>query len=96
MRVEVATGESRRVAWRGSVWPGAIANPAKDVVLSWCLPTQGSTVKYTEDNSPLRGPKRMLTLKLAALNSDEFQTVVPYVDPRRVVSFGRGTRPEKD
>jgi hypothetical protein len=87
-QVDVATGKASTVTWRGIVWPGAIASPAKDVVLSWCYPTQGLKIKYTTNNSPLRGPKQMLTLKLARLNSAEFQTVVPYLDPRWKVSFG--------
>jgi hypothetical protein len=92
MRVEVATGKSTVVTWPGVVWPGAVANPAKDVVLSWCLPTRGSKIRYTDHNSPLRGPKQMLTLKLARLNSAEFRTVVPHIDPRRLVSFGEGRK----
>src|SRR5205085_1801078 len=63
-RVEVQTGKSAVVSWGGKAWSGAFAYPATDIVLSWSLPTQGAKIKYTENNSPLRGPKQMLTLKL--------------------------------
>ena len=68
--------------------PGVIAMPASDLLLIWSLPTKGVTVKFTESNSPLRGPKEMLALKLLDLKSGDFQTVAPYVDPRQRVSFG--------
>lgn len=87
-RVDVATGKSTAVTWPGVVGSGAVANPAPDIVLSWCLPTKGSPIKYTENNSPIRGPKQMLAIKLARMNGDEFQTVVQHVDPRWRVSFG--------
>jgi hypothetical protein len=51
--------------------------------LCWCFPTTGTKLKQTENNSPLVGPKPMLSLKLVSLTSPrEFQTVVPYVDAR--------------
>ncbi len=87
--VDVAAGKSVATTWPGITWPGAIANPAQDVILCWALPTSGSRIKYTDHNSPLRGPKLMLTLKLTKADSREFQTVVPYIDPRTVVSFGK-------
>lgn len=87
--VDVATAKSRAVTWRGTAWGGAIAMPAQDVVLSWSLPTEGTKIKHTENNSPLVGPKPMLALKAAKLNSEEFQTIVPYVDPRDRISFGQ-------
>lgn len=84
--VDVATGKSTRATWPGAWSP--IALPSKDIVLSSCLPTAGTKLRYTKNNSPLVGPKQMLALKLARLNSGEFQTVVPYIDPRTKVSFG--------
>lgn len=89
MRVEVATGKAAAVTWPGVVWPGAVAAPTSDIVLSWCLPTAGQPARYTQNNSPLRGPKQMLSLKLARPGSNEFQTVIPYIDPRMAVSFGQ-------
>ena len=87
-QVATASGRSMTVTWPGVTWRGAIACPRQDTLLSWCLPTTGSQIKYTESNSPIRGPKQMLTLKLAKMNAGQFQTVIPYIDPRTVVSFG--------
>jgi hypothetical protein len=94
--VDVKTGESRKVDWPGKYprwspsvhWGGPIALIDKDLILYWGLPTTGAAPKVTENNSPLVGPKPMGTLKLADLSSEKFQTVVPYVDPRRELSFG--------
>ena len=35
----------------------------------------------------------MLTLKVAATDSAKFQTVIPAIDPRSVVSFGSAADP---
>ncbi len=86
-RVDVATGKSVAATWPGLWTP--IASPTGDVVLSLCLPTKGVKVRFTEHNSPLVGPKEMLSLKLAKVNANEFQTVVPHIDPRTNVSFGQ-------
>ena len=67
-RVDVATGKSIAATWPG-VWT-PIAMPTRDVVLSLCLPTKGAKVRFTEHNSPLVGPKEMLSLKLARVNAD--------------------------
>ena len=85
--VDLKTGESKKVDWPGK-WGGPIAFIGGDLVLYWGLPTTGAAPKVTENNSPLVGPKPMGTLKLADLSSGKFQTVVPYIDPRREVSFG--------
>jgi hypothetical protein len=86
-RVDVTTGKSITATWPG-LW-SPIASPTRDVVLSLCLPTKGVKVRFTEHNSPLVGPKEMLSVKLARVNADEFQTVVPHIDPRTNVSFGQ-------
>lgn len=85
--IDVKTGESRKVDWPGK-WGGPVAFIAQDLLLYWGLPTTGTIPGVTEHNSPLVGPKPMGTLKLADLTSGKFQTVVPYIDPRRDVSFG--------
>jgi hypothetical protein len=89
-RVDVLTGKSASATWPGLWMP--IAVPAKDVVLSLCVPTKGAKVRFTEHNSPLVGPKEMLSLKLASVNGNGFQTVVRHIDPRTRVSFGRVSR----
>jgi hypothetical protein len=56
-------------------------------------PTEGDTVRYTESNSPLVGPKQMLSIKVADIRDGGFQTVVRSVDPRRRLSFGLRSAP---
>jgi hypothetical protein len=73
---------------------GPIALATQDIVLSLCLPTEGTKVQFTRHNSPLVGPKEMLSLKLATVNANEFQTVVANIDPRTHISFGRVGQPK--
>jgi hypothetical protein len=85
-RLTVASKRSEPIRWPGD-YGDAIALP-DDVVVYWGLPTTGAPIKYTQGNSALRGPKLMLTLKVATIDSTRFQTVVPAIDPRSLVSFG--------
>jgi hypothetical protein len=85
--VDVATGKSDSAAWPGMWAPVALAN--RDVALSLCLPTKGTKIRFTRHNSALSGPKEMLSLKLAKVNANEFQTVLANIDPRTRISFGR-------
>ena len=90
-QVELATGKSSIPTLRRAAFTDyLIADLGGGIVLMRALPTKGLKIKYTESNSPLGGPKEMLSLKLAKLNSDDFQTVVPYIDPRTRFSFGFG------
>jgi hypothetical protein len=91
-RVEAATGKSVPASWPG-MW-GPVALATQDVVLSLCLPTKGTKVQFTRHNSPLAGPKEMLSLKLAKVNANEFQTVVANIDPRTLISSGRVGQPK--
>jgi hypothetical protein len=86
-RVDAATGKCTTATWPGLSTP--IASPTKDIVLSLCLPTKGAKVRFTEHNSPMQGPTEMLSLKLARVNANDFQTVIPYFDARTRVSFGQ-------
>ena len=93
--VQIASGTTTDVEVTGGAVPsgvscGLIASPAPGILLSWALPTKGMPLTKSENNSPHVGPKDMLTLKLQGINTREFQTVVPSIDPRRVVSFGVG------
>lgn len=58
-------------------------------IFYWGLPTKGAELKATKNNSPLVGPKPMYTLKVAEIETGKFETVIPYIDPRRDLSFGR-------
>jgi hypothetical protein len=91
--VDVATGRERAVTWHGMTqadWPtsAVLACPAPDVVLARCLPTKDTEIKYATTGS-FRAGLQLITLKLVRINSDQFQTVVPYIDPRTRVSFGK-------
>jgi hypothetical protein len=89
-QLHLEKGESKRVEWPGAA-NGAFAAPAEDLVLYWGLPTADAPIKYTKHHSPFIGPKLMLTVKVARIDSPEFQTVVPEIDPRSLVSFGSGS-----
>jgi len=67
---------------------GAIALLGSDLVIYWGLPTTGTAQRTTKNNSPLVGAKTMPSIKVARLSSGEFQTVIPFMDPRRAVLFG--------
>jgi len=85
--LDIATGQTRKVSWRGN-WLGPIALIRNNLLLYLGLPTAGAIPGYTQHNSPLVGPKPMGTVKLGDLRSGEFQTVIPYVDPRDKFGFG--------
>ena len=81
---------SQPVSAPGRAWPGAIALFDASLVLYWAWPTDGTELRWTQNNSLCIGPKPMLTLKVADLRTGDFRTVVPYIDPRRDVSYGAG------
>jgi hypothetical protein len=90
--VDLAERRSQPAALPGLVrwWyhDALVAFVDADRVLYRALPTEGVGPKWTTSNSPLVGPKPMLSVKIARLSTGEFQTVVPYLDPRDGVSFG--------
>lgn len=57
-------------------------------VIYWGRPTTGTPVQFTKNNSALRGPKLMLSIKVADVETGRFATLMPYLDPRRQVVFG--------
>lgn len=87
-RFVVESQKSITIKWPGDAG-GAVSMPYENVVLYKGLPTAGAPLKFTENNSELRGEKLMLTLKVARINSEDFQTIVPEFDARDLVSFGR-------
>jgi hypothetical protein len=52
------------------------------------FPTVGRPQRLTKYNSPLSGPKEMPSVKVAVINSHQFQTIIPYHDMRDPISFG--------
>ncbi len=85
--IDAASGESEAADWPGR-WGGVIALLEGKRILYWGLPTKGAPARYTHLGS--RGPQQLVTLKLAVIGTGKFQTVVPYIDARNPVSFGRG------
>ncbi|MHB8882791.1 MAG: TolB-like translocation protein [Thermodesulfovibrionales bacterium] len=72
----------------GITWFGAL-HLTHNTVFYWGLPTEGTELKTTENNSPLVGPKPMYTLKVAEFETGKYETVIPYIDPRRKISYGK-------
>lgn len=80
--VDIASGRYRPVTLNGMANRGVIGFVAPDRVLYWALPTTGREARETLFNSPLAGPKQMLSLKIGTLDTNQFATVVPFIDPR--------------
>ena len=86
-RVNADTGESSSLILPGFAGD-IIGTDDSGLVLYLGLPTTGSPIKYTKNNSPLRGPKQMLTVKVVDRQGTVFQTVIPSIDPRSNASYG--------
>jgi hypothetical protein len=86
VRANSKTGQSTEVALPGAV--GAVIGTNADLTCYVGLPAEGAEIKFTENNSPLRGPKEMLVIKVSNDSGEKFQTLVPYIDPRSQASFG--------
>lgn len=80
--VDIVSGRHRPVALNGVANRGVIGFVAPDRVLYWALPTVGREARETLFNSPMAGPKQMLSLKIGALDTNQFATVVSFIDPR--------------
>jgi hypothetical protein len=91
-RVDVATGSTVDVTWPYAQGfeqaKGLIANPSDDLVVYWGLPTAGAPIERSWSGS-FRAGMTFVTIKAATLNSNRFQTVIPQIDRRERVSFGR-------
>lgn len=85
--VDVTTWTSKPVTLPGLVGD-VVALWPDDTALYWGLPTAGTKTRTTRFNSPLVGPKLELTLKVGVLNTNQFATVVPYIDPRMRATWG--------
>lgn len=93
--LDLASNQSKAFEAAGAIYPGAIAFVDPSTVLFWAWPTDGAAAKFTKNNSPLVGPKQMRALKLVDLRDGRFETTVPFIDPRRAVSFGPGSAQAK-
>jgi hypothetical protein len=74
---------------------GVIAFLGNDLAIYWGLPTKGAVQRTTKNNSPLVGAKKMPSIKAARLSTGEFQTIIPFMDPRNEVRFGEVVVPSK-
>jgi hypothetical protein len=88
--VDAATGRWKPVKLPGQAWSytKSVVAFQGDSVLYWAVPTVGAPLRTTKDNSPLVGPKWMLTLKTADLKTGRYQTIMEGLDPRRDVDYG--------
>lgn len=84
---ETAGGAAQAVALPGS-WGSATALLADGRVIYRAYPTAGTRTGYTRFNSPLVGPKQLLTVKVGRLSTGQFCTIVADVDPRMCLSYG--------
>ena len=86
-RVNVSSGESEELVLPGLAGD-IIGTALNDRLFYIGLPTTGNKIEFTKNNSPLRGPKLMLTVKATDGKGKAFQTVMPAIDPRSCASFG--------
>lgn len=86
VRADSKTGESTAINLPGAI--GAVIGTDADLTCYVGLPTEGAKIELTENNSPLSGPKEMLTIKVSDDSGKKFQTLMPYIDPRSHASFG--------
>jgi hypothetical protein len=86
VRVDVATRRSTPVNLPGLA--GAVLGTEHNLIYYVGASTKGTELKLTENNSPLRGPKEMLTIKVSDDSGEKFQTIIPALDPRSQASFG--------
>jgi hypothetical protein len=85
--VDMTTHQSKPVQTPGQ-WGAPLALIDSRFVLYRGYPTAGTPIRLTESNSPLSGPKLMLSVKVADLETRRFQTIVSYFDPRTRASCG--------
>lgn len=91
VRADSETGRSTPINLPGVV--GAVIATVGELTCYVGLPTAGAKIELTKNNSPLRGPKEMLTIKVSDDSGKKFKTLSPSIDPRSQASFGLGTAP---
>lgn len=82
LRYDLESRKSAAVEWQGDAG-GPIAVPTKTLVLYKGLPTE------TSENAVDLTERPMISLKVATINSRDFQTLVRDYDPHDLASFGR-------
>lgn len=86
VRANSKTGESTAINLPGAF--GAVIGANADLTCYVGLSTKGTKIELTQNNSPLRGPKEMLTIKVSDDSGKKFETIMPSIDPRSQASFG--------
>jgi hypothetical protein len=84
--VEPETLQSTRIDAPGLLVPLALIDD--ETLIYWGLPTDGTEYRTTTNNSPLVGPKLMLSIKAAHIPSGRFRSLMSFVDPRTQIAFG--------
>jgi hypothetical protein len=84
MKIDLATGKNELVGWPEYSRPFPIALLDEGYLLYASLPSQGVKKRSTEHNSPMVGPKPMVSVKIWKIGTTQYQTLVSYVDPRDV------------
>ena len=88
---DVATGAQQRIARRHGLGTPVALIDSRYLAYTG-HPTPGAPQGLTVNNSNFVGPKAMLAVKLLDLQSGEFTTLVPLIDPRSsVTAFGHAT-----
>ena len=85
-QVDVESREVRRIEWPGN-WEGPIASLGSNLLLYRGLPTEGTEPRW-RGASPIAVKRALGSLKIAEVDTGNFQTLLTYLDPRREVSFG--------
>ena len=99
--VDLATGKTSaldfpKVAYR--TWdpaPVVVGITQNGTVFYRGLPLTGKQARSTVGNSPLVGPKPMLTVRVANPAAGKSAVLIPYFDPRHRISFGMPATEEK-
>lgn len=84
---DMKTRRARSVTWTGDA-AGIVAAPTPETILFLGKPTKGQPAGRTKHFSPLVGPRALRALKLAAVDTTRFRTLLPQVDPRLSMSYG--------
>lgn len=86
--VDVANGVQRRIPRRHGLGTPIALWDSRYLIYTG-RPTPGAPQGQTKHNSNLVGPKPMLAVKVMDLDTGEFATLVPLIDPRNsVTAFG--------
>ena len=85
---DLESGARTAVSLPGMIGPrGPIAFVGPRKVLYWSLPLDHVPARMTVRNSPLIGPKQMLSLVVGDLDTHEVATVVQAIDPRAQIGY---------